>query len=264
MIPWFRFTTFYLGPIPIQVWGLFVSLGMILTLLIIWYRGGSVRERLLDLALYMIVGGIVGARLFHVTLYQWDFYLAHPGEIIAIWHGGLSSFGGIAGAVCGFGLYIFYNKHLWPNNAKNIRQTTWLRFADIISFAALYGWMVGRVGCFMIHDHLGVHSTSWLAINMPGGARFDMALMEIFGLVPLALFFIFLRKKVKPAGWFLLVLFVYYGLLRFVLDFYRAIDIVSSDARYAGLTPAQYFAIVLVFFGVYGLWKIRGANGRVA
>jgi prolipoprotein diacylglyceryltransferase len=97
--------------------------------------------------------------------------------------------------------------------------------------------------------------------------------MEILGLIPLAVLFFVVAKREKklvatgrlprPAGegggegWFTGLLFVYYGALRFILDFWRARDIVGADVRYLGLTPAQFFAIVLVLIGAYWLVKVR-------
>jgi phosphatidylglycerol:prolipoprotein diacylglycerol transferase len=81
-----------------------------------------------------------------------------------------------------------------------------------------------------------------------------MALLEILALLPLALVFFFSRKKQKPQGWFTSVLFIYYGIMRFILDFFRATDIAGADARYFGLTPGQYSALVLIIVGVW-IWK---------
>ena len=162
--------------------------------------------------------------------------------VIKIWQGGLSSFGGLFGAVLGFWLFLKRKKISF--NKRNLYEQ-----ADILSFAAVFGWMVGRLGCFSIHDHIGKLSSSQLAVNFPDGARLEMAFLEILYMIPLAVWFYMVRKKQKPAGWFLYILFVYYGILRFVLDFFRAIDIAHADVRYFGLTPAQYFALLLVFFG---------------
>ena len=58
-------------------------------------------------------------------------------------------------------------------------------------------------------------------------------------------------------GYYIITLFIYYGILRFILDFFRATDIVHADARYLGLTPGQYFGIVLTIVGLYILRKVR-------
>ncbi len=256
MLPWFQYTTIPIGPIHIQVWGLFVALGMALSFFIIWKRSRGMKlnqETMLDLALWMIVGGMIGARLFHVLFYEPSYYLLHPLDIIKIWQGGLSSFGGFAGAI--FVFFVFVKK-------KNISKAMISHIADLFSFSALFGWMVGRIGCFMIHDHLGAYSNCPLAIRTSGGPRLEMALMEILGLIPLAVLFFVMRKKNVREGFFTSVLFLYYGVLRFILDFWRATDILGADARYLGLTPGQYGSIILIIVGIYLAKKIK--QGRIA
>ncbi|PIZ93828.1 MAG: diacylglyceryl transferase, partial [Candidatus Magasanikbacteria bacterium CG_4_10_14_0_2_um_filter_41_10] len=211
-------------------------------------------EPLLDLALKMIFFGVVGARLFHVFFYEPTFFIAHPAEIIAIWHGGLSSFGGLVGAMLAFVIAI---------KRKKIQTQFLTIYGNIIAYSALFGWMVGRIGCLMIHDHLGKESECFLAFDSPQGKRLDLAFLEILGLVPLAIAFFVLKKK-KKEDLFAPLLFVYYGLLRFILDFWRAeASFATGDVRYLGLTPAQYFAMVLVVFGVF-LYTKRPSPKKVS
>jgi len=251
MIPWFQWNTTQLGPVPIQVWGLMVALGMLLSIVIIWKRAGAYgfrREKMIDMATWMIVLGVIGARIFHIVFYEPVFYLQNPVDIFKIWHGGLSSYGGFVGAL--FGLWFIARKQ------KISKKKLW-KVGDLLGFSALYGWIVGRIGCFFIHDHMGMPCDCFLAMNTPDGPRLEMALLEIITLLPLAIFFWFAKKKDKPDGWFVGVLFAYYGAVRFVLDFFRATDIAHADARYFGLTPAQHFSILMLAGGIFILSKIK-------
>ncbi|PIR04178.1 MAG: hypothetical protein COV59_03265 [Candidatus Magasanikbacteria bacterium CG11_big_fil_rev_8_21_14_0_20_39_34] len=248
MIPYFQFTVVHLGPIPIQVWGFFVALGMLLSVFIIYKRAKrlfskEVAEKLIDMASYAILFGLVFSRVFHILFYDLSFYLAHPIDIIKVWEGGLSSYGGFVGAFLG-GLY--YARKKASFSKKDLSE-----ILDIFAFGAVFGWIVGRVGCFLIHDHPGTLSHSLLALKSPGGPRLDMALMEILAMIPLALAFFFVRKKKFSTGFFAGIVAMYYGFVRFFLDFYRATDLIYSDVRILGLTPAQYFSIVLFCLGVW-------------
>lgn len=249
MIPWFQYNVVYIGPLPIQVWGFFVAMGMLLSMWILnreAKRFSLSADALLDTGLKMIVSGVVFARVFHVLFYEPVYFLANPVELFAIWHGGLSSFGGVFGALIVF---------VWAIRKKKISKTQLHQYANILSYAALYGWLLGRVGCVMIHDHLGAPCDCVLAFDSPDGKRLDMAFLEIMFLLPLAIVFFVLRKK-KVQHLFAPILFVYYGVLRFILDFWRAeSSFATGDARYLGLTPAQYFAILLVIFGIWMLKK---------
>jgi phosphatidylglycerol:prolipoprotein diacylglycerol transferase len=202
-------------------------------------------DLLFDVVVWMLVGGFVGARLVHIVAYEPLYFLAQPLEIFKIWHGGLSSFGGFFGAGIGFWLYV---------KKKKISHEQLYRIANELGFAAVFGWMVGRVGCVMIHDHWGVPCNCPFAIATPAGGRLDMALLEIIALIPLAIWLFVQRHSQKFAHIFLPVIFVYYGFLRFVLDFFRATDLSGADVRYFGLTPGQYSAIVV--FGL-GVWLLR-------
>lgn len=245
------YTIFYLGPIPIQVWGFFVALGIAFSLVIVWKRSeklGMNKENNLDLAVWMIVSGLVWARLFHVFFYELGYFLENPVDIIKIWQGGMSSFGGLFGAI--LAILVFVRR-------KKILAKDWLKLADLFAFAALYGWIVGRIGCVMIHDHLGKMTDSIFSVQTIDGLRYEMAFLEIIWLIPLAIIFFAIRNKKIPPGYFTSGLFIYYGLLRLILDFFRATDIVSADTRYFGLTPGQYSGILLVVVGLSLLRKVR-------
>lgn len=247
MIPYFQWTTISLGPLTLQVWGMWVAIGIAVSLYILYKRSGRVglpAETLLDIALYFLLFGFIGARLGHVLFYEPAYFLANPWEIIAVWHGGMSSFGGFIGAAVGFWIVL---------KKKKIAKEKWLQIMDQLSFVALFGWLFARVGCFCIHDHLGMPCSGncMLAMDGPDVPRYDMALFEILALAPLAIGFYLLRKRNIPTGWFTSVLMIYYGIVRFFLDFMRATDIESADVRLLGLTPGQYGAMVMVGIGVW-------------
>lgn len=251
MIPWFQYNVVYIGPIPIQVWGFFVACGIGLSLFLLYRRAkgaGYVPEKIIDQAMAMVIVGLVCARLFHIIFYNPTYYLAEPWRIVQIWHGGMSSYGGFFGALLGF---------LWYARRHSIKKRAQMRIADMMSFTAIFGWIVARIGCFMIHDHIGKQCNCFLSIQTEDGARLEMALLEIIVLLPLALAFIFLRKKKLPDGMITSILFLYYGIIRFTLDFFRATDIAGADARYAGLTPAQYFSMVVAIVAAVAIIKIR-------
>lgn len=248
MIPYFEWRTIDIGPLTVQVWGMWVALGMLLSLFILERRAKRMKmesQKMFDVSLWMIVSGIIFSRLFVVFFYNPDFYWSHPLEIVKIWQGGLSSFGGLFGAVVAF--FVFAKR-------KGIPKVNWIKMADLLSFSALFGWIIGRIGCLFIHDHIGRPCDCLLAVNFSDGPRLEMALLEILALLPLGLVFFFSRKKQKSQGWFTSVLFIYYGIMRFILDFFRATDIVGADARYFGLTPGQYSGLLLMGAGLW-IWS---------
>jgi phosphatidylglycerol:prolipoprotein diacylglycerol transferase len=145
---------------------------------------------------------------------------------------------------------------LYAFRKYRVQATKRLQLLDEFSIVALYGWIFARVGCFCIHDHLGMPCSGncMLAMDGPDVPRYDMALLEILALMPLAVLFYSMRHTTKAVGWYTAVLFIYYGIVRFFLDFLRATDIVSADVRYLGLTPGQYASVGMM---VLGVWLIR-------
>lgn len=250
MIPYFNLAAIFIGSVRVNIWGLMVGLGLLTSLFLIHTRAKKVgvsTRHAIDVGLWIFLGAIIGGRLGFVGLYEPAYFALHPGEIIAIWNGGLSSIGGILGAVAVFFLY--------TRTMNGMR----LRLADILSYAWPFGWAVGRLGCFFIHDHLGVLSQSFLAVRFPDGARFDMGLLESLGAALIAVLVYGMARRPQLRGALLAVVAMSYGVLRFILDFFRATDAWHIDVRYGGLTPAQYGSVILIVVGVV-LWVRRGTT----
>lgn len=242
MIPYFQFLSFKIGPLTIQVWGLCVALGIIAAVLLSTYLARKYllpEEPILDMSIWALISAFLFARAFHVLFYNFDFYYQFPSEILAFWHGGLSSLGGFFGAF--LAVYVFAKvrgfklKELWA-------------YFDIMSVGLWLGWGIGRIGCFLIHDHPGTLSHFILSVKYPGGARYDLGLYEsILGFFLFGVFMLLFKRLVKKS-WGLVTQFSFlvYAVARFFLDFLRANDLPNSDVRYAHLTPAQWGMIAVV------------------
>ena len=237
MIPYFRLTSFVIGPLTLQVWGFFVALGIFVATFL-GYREAKQRgfdgDIFIDFATWILIFAMIGGRLFHVFVYNPSFYLANPSQILRIWEGGMSSFGGFIGALIGALLFVM------------MKKVSFWRYADI-----------GRIGCFLIHDHPGTLSHSLFAVRYPDGNRFDHGfLLSLLGFAIFSFFwFVNRRHTARHEKGFLPLFMVCYGTVRFFLDFYRAWDLTGSDVRYFLLTPGQYGSIFFVIFGIILLYK---------
>lgn len=103
---------FYLGPLAVRwyglswaaaLWGIY-GLGRI-----VFKREGKPAEDLADIVQYVFLGAFIGARVAQVLFYEPAYFFAHPEEIPAVWHGGLSSHGGVAGGI--LGMLLFARRH---------------------------------------------------------------------------------------------------------------------------------------------------------
>jgi phosphatidylglycerol:prolipoprotein diacylglycerol transferase len=171
--------------------------------------------------------------------------------LIRVWDG-LSSFGGFIGGALG--------AVLW----RLKQRVAILPYADLVASGLPLGWVFGRAGCAVVHDHPGLASDAWYAVAFPSGGRLDLGLIEMALTVPLAIAFLVMQRRAWPWGFFLAVLCCAYAPVRFALDFLRirenvpALDL-YADRRIASLTPAQWASIALFAFGV---WLLRRVLSR--
>jgi phosphatidylglycerol:prolipoprotein diacylglycerol transferase len=194
----------------------------------------------------MIVVGLLVGHLTDVVLYRWDAFRADWREL-GVASGGVCSLGAVAGAALAGAV--------WFRRAPG----GMLAHADNLVVGLSLGWAIGRLGCFIDHDHLGRLSTSPLAVAMPGGRRHDLGLYE--GVLALFIFLLLWRRDRSPAavdrhrrpGQALALAALLFGAGRFAIECLRADDLEllgrRSDARLLGLTLVQYAAVVLVGCG---------------
>jgi len=97
-------------------------------------RVGINAERFWVFATGIIIAGVLGARIAHVVT-NWGYYQHSPGQWLALWNGGLASFGGIALAIP-VGLVLRHR--IWPDSSQ-------LAFLDALLPALLLGWAIGRL-----------------------------------------------------------------------------------------------------------------------
>ena len=258
LIPFFEPPAFTLpfngpsgDPLSIHGFGIMVALGVLLGSQLSMRKArndGLDPEVLNRLVTWIIVGIFVGGHLGHALFYQPEYYMKHPIELLYVWDG-LSSFGGfIASAIL---CVIFFKKE---------RKDFWM-YGDTVAFGLQLGWALGRVGCFLAHDHSGTPTEFWLGVygmcpDRPQTvACHDLGLYEAIwsGLVILPLFLYF-DKKPRFPGFFIGVMCLLYGPMRLFMDIFRS---PVTDTRYLGLTPAQYGSVALTAIGVWILYSRR-------
>jgi phosphatidylglycerol:prolipoprotein diacylglycerol transferase len=187
--------------------------------------------------------GLPFSHVFDVLTYHTSAFMADPAMMFNLrgeWS--ISSYGGFIGALVAVVLWTKYH------------DLPLLSYLDSLAVGITVGFMLGRLGCFFVHDHIGRYTDFFLSVSFPGGRRHDLGLDEFILCFLLATWFFILMRQKRPAGTYLVLASLTYGPVRFFLDFFRAEDIPAPDSRYFGLTPAQYCSIAVFFVG---LWLAR-------
>ena len=246
VIGWFVLPSLSLGPLTLQSFGLLSAGGVLAGMQLAARaarRDGLDPKVVLDFSVVAVAGGILGGHLVHLFFYHPE-ELADPWRILRVWEG-LSSMGGLAGAIL--------TAAVWFRR----RGLSFTPYADAWALGLAPGWGIARLGCFSVHDHPGVRSDFWLAVDFPGGPRHDLGLYEAILLFTLAALLYALRGRRLLEGRLLPLLAILYGAGRFLLDFLRARpgDLVYADGRQLGLTFAQWFTLGLIAWGTSRLLR---------
>lgn len=251
-LPFTKITEIPLGPVTIQVWGLMVAIGMLVGLWVALKEADRLkmkREVILDIFLMIVIGSMVGGRLLYVVLF-WGKFADDPLSILKLWEGGMVLYGGVLGAVLPMVVYL------------RRKKISFWKVSDILAPGYAIGTFFGRMGCYLIGDHIGAPmgagcSNCFWGATFPGEAmrRHEPSLyLSLNGLL-MFLFLWTMRKRVRRPGELTLLMFMWEGLSRFILDFYRAGDLAGySDPRFAGLTISQWAGAVLFFGALIGLY----------
>ena len=239
------------GPIEIRWYGLMYILGF--TAAFFYLRKFS-REGYLKLSypkidtlfLYLFVGLFLGARLFYVFVYNFEYYLQHPEHMLAIWRGGLSFHGAFLGLVIAMMLV-----------ARKYQISFW-NISDSLAACSPIGLGLGRLGNFINGELYGRPTDgSWGVIFPDGGpqprhpSQLYEALLE--GGV-LFLLMIFFRKRVAP-GRLSCLYAIFYGSFRFIVEYFREPDSQLGFVLFH-LSMGQLLSLLLILAGLIFLEKL--------
>lgn len=209
---------FSIGPITLHTYGLFVALGFITAVFLAWRqagREGIPQDQYLDMAFWIIAGGIVGARVLYV-LTCWREYAARPLDAFRLWDGGLVFYGGFALAV--FAAVWYSRKQKLP---------LW-KVADVSAPYIPLGHAFGRIGCFFAGCCYGRPSVRCGVVFPALGdhiPRLPTQLYEAgFNLILFGVL-LWLRPRRHPAGWLFWLYIALYAAGRFVIEFFRGDEI---------------------------------------
>ena len=260
-IPYYQIPHLELGPLKLYPFGLLVGLAIIVGTIIADKRAQKVGLNpgyVSDLSIWAVVPGFIGAHLYAVLAYTPEKILDDPLVLIRFWDG-ISSLGGMIGGTLG----------VWWCVRK--RKISFMVYVEPIIYGFAFAWILGRAACTVAFDHPGTLTDFALGMPLPydhnyygshpagmmgdgvhTNIRHNLGFYEMLWAIGLSLFFLAVRNKNKPAGWFLAIFALTYMPVRFLFDFLRV-----ADATYYGLTPAQFANIALFALGLRLFMNVR-------
>jgi phosphatidylglycerol:prolipoprotein diacylglycerol transferase len=248
----YPFIDIYILKIP--VYGLLTALGYAAA---IWYclklraKAGLTKEQVLDTIFYLILGAVLGGKLFYIIFYWQDFAAAQWLDKIRY---GFVFLGGFIGALA-TGVYMLRKMKLPP-----------LKTADFFMPAVPLGHAIGKIGCFMAgccygkeaHSHfLAVKFTdpqSLVPQHLHGVGLYPVQLIEALASFLLFLTLYALSARRHKAGMITAAYMIGFGLLRFAAEFFRG----EEEIHILGITQNQIAALAVAAAGVLlYLWRAK-------
>ena len=235
---------FSIGPLAVRWYGLMYVIGFLAA----WFLGARRAKeswslikpnQVDDLIFYAMVGVIVGGRLGYCLVYGWEIWLEDPLYLFKITQGGMSFHGGLVGVMGAMWLF-----------GRKIGLTM-LQVTDFVAPLVPIGLGTGRIGNFINGELWGRQTDVPWSFNINGVGLHPSQLYEAI-LEGLVLFVILWWFSSKPrptmavSGMFLL----WYGLFRFIVEFYRVPDADIGYLAFDWLTMGQVLSAPMVVFGI--------------
>ena len=229
-------------------YSLCILLGVIVAYILITREGkkqGLPKEFISDLIFYTLIIGILGARVYY-CVFNLDYYLANPSEILKIYNGGLAIHGGV---IAGLIFVYFYTKK------KNV---SFIKILDIVAPAVIIAQSFGRWGNFFNQEaHGGIttyqnlknmHIPEFIinGMHIEGKYYYPTFFFEsIWCLIGFIILMIARRNKNLRKGFQIGFYFIWYGIGRFFIEALR-----TDSLMFFNLKIAQIVSLIGIIIGI--------------
>lgn len=232
----------------VYYYSLCILLGVIVAYILITREGkkqGLTKEFTSDLIFYTLIIGILGARVYY-CVFNLDYYLANPSEILKIYNGGLAIHGGV---IAGLVFVYFYTKK------KNV---SFIKILDIVAPAVIIAQSFGRWGNFFNQEaHGGIttyqnlknmHIPEFIinGMHIEGKYYYPTFFFEsIWCLIGFIILMIARRNKNLRKGFQIGFYFIWYGIGRFFIEALR-----TDSLMFFNLKIAQIVSLIGIIIGI--------------
>ncbi len=241
---------FRIGPLPIYSYGTMLALAFLVGIFLARRRAGKMGvepDLITDLSIYIMIGTLLGARLFYV-LTDWSSFRYNILDAFKIWEGGLVFQGGLFGGVL---LSFWY--------LKTRKVSPW-RVADVIIPSVALGHALGRIGCFLNGCCFGSETSLPWGVTFPPeslaaqhfGVAHSVHPAQLYSVLNALLIFtvlMILTPRVRFPGQLFWLYGIFYGATRFVLEFIRVEPrLIYSFSIYQVVSLAMILLSALMLF----------------
>jgi phosphatidylglycerol:prolipoprotein diacylglycerol transferase len=238
---------FELGPLKIYSYGFMLALSFWVGIVLAARRAakrGINPDHIYDMSIVLILAAVIGSRTLYILTHRADYRTLL--DIVALWQGGATFYGGFILALAGAIIYI------------RKRRLSFLLVADVCAPSIALGFFFTRIGCFLSGCCFGHPTNSFLGVVFPahspagyycGGLALHPTQLydSLYGLVT-ALALLLIDRKRPFTGFTFGMLCILYGAGRFTIDFFRYYEPSAVVGKF--LTVSQLMSLVLIAVGV--------------
>src|SRR6266508_1070796 len=202
-------------------------------------RGNGLEPQVvLDFAVFALIGGLIGARLYFVLFSQPAYFLQNPWKILAIWRGGMGVIGSLIG---GFVVAVWFCR---------ARKLSFWQLGDTLAPGMAFGQSFGQLACLLNGDSYGKPTDlPWAIIYTDPRSMAPLNIplhpIEIYEMVAYFSVFLivwFIRSKTVVRGYVFSSYIAGYAVARFIVEFFR-----GNPAIFAwGIPAAQVFSAAMI------------------
>jgi len=253
-----------IGPWPIHWYGLIIGSAIFLALYLAIREAKRINinpDYFVDVVMYGVPAAIIGARIYYV-IFRWEYYSQNPGEIIAVWHGGLAIHGGLIGALLVGYIY------------SRLKKISFWTLTDVAAPSILLGQAIGRWGNFINQEAHGgpiTENYQWLINILPQFISEQMNIQGVYyhptflyeslwSLVGVLLLMLWLRRQpwIRRGEVFLSYL-IWYSVGRYFVEALRTDSLMIGDT----LRTAQVTSIIIIITAsVLLLYRRKSGNAN--
>jgi len=233
---------FSIGSFEVRWYGVMIVVAVIAAIgisLLEARRKNFSQDAIWDIGLWMVIGGIIGARLLHV-IDKWDYYIVHPDQLLNF--AGLAVWGAVLGAAVALLIYC------------SVRRISFWKLGDIVAPGAIMAQAIGRIGCMINGCCYGDTCTLPISVvyrNPSSYAPQGVPLYPtqefhlLWNLLGFAILWL-LRKRIKTEGVLFLIWLIFFAVGDFAIRYFRG----DTSPFMFGLPEAQVVDIAVFIAAV--------------